>query len=169
MRVLVTVASRHGGTREIGQAVAQVLRDAGHQVTETDPDDVRALDGYDAVVLGSSVYVGRLAAALRELVDRLAGGLASLPVWLFWSGPVGTPPLPAGEPDDVGVVARRVRARETRCFAGRLEREELGLAERALVAMIDAQPGDFRDFEDVEEWAAGIARELSRPQRVERG
>lgn len=96
MRVLVTVASRHGGTREIGQAVAQVLRDAGHDVTEADPDEVRALDGYDAVVLGSSVYVGRLAAALRELVDRLAGALASLPVWLFWSGPVGTPPLPAG-------------------------------------------------------------------------
>ncbi len=169
MRVLVTVASRHGGTREIGQAVAQVLRDAGHEVTEADPDDVRGLEGVDAVVLGSSVYVGRLAAALRELVDRQAAQLAARPVWLFWSGPVGNPPVPATEPDDVGVVARRVGAREVRAFAGRLQREELGLAERALVAMIDAEPGDFRDFAEVEEWAAGIARDLARPYRVRRG
>ena len=79
MRVLVTVSSRHGGTGEIGRTVAQVLRDAGHEVTETDPDEVQGLEGVDAVVLGSSVYVGRLAAALRELVDRQAGRLALQP------------------------------------------------------------------------------------------
>jgi menaquinone-dependent protoporphyrinogen oxidase len=66
-------------------------------------------------------------------------------------------------------VARRVGAREVKCFPGRLQREELGLAERALVAMIEAEQGDFRDFADVEEWAAGIARDLSRPFRVSRG
>jgi menaquinone-dependent protoporphyrinogen oxidase len=169
VRVLVTVASRHGGTQEIGSAVARVLRDAGHEVTEADPDEVRSVGGYDAVVLGSAVYAGRLAAALRELVDRLAGQLAMLPVWLFWSGPVGVPPLPASEPDDVRVVARRVGAREVRCFGGRLRREELGLAERALAAMIDAEAGDFRDFAQVEAWAGGVARELSRPYRVTRG
>lgn len=169
MRVLVTVASRHGGTAEIGAAVARVLRDAGHDVTQSEPDEVRQVGGYDAVVLGSSVYVGRLAAALRELVDRQAGQLAARPVWLFWSGPVGAPSGAPREPDDVGTVARRVGAREVRCFGGRLQREELGLAERALVAMIDAEQGDFRDFDDVEEWAAGIARELSRPFRVSRG
>ncbi len=169
MRVLVTVASRHGGTAEIGAAVARVLRDAGHEVTERGPDEVQQVGGYDAVVLGSSVYVGRLAAALRELVDRQAGQLAARPVWLFWSGPVGAPASAPQEPDDVATVARRVGAREVRCFGGRLQREELGLAERALVAMIDAEQGDFRDFADVEEWAAGIARELSRPFRVSRG
>lgn len=169
MRVLVTVASRHGGTAEIGAVVARVLRDAGHEVTESEPDEVQQVAGFDAVVLGSSVYVGRLAAALRELVDREAGQLAARPVWLFWSGPVGTPASTPPAPDDVGAVARRVGAREVRCFGGRLQRAELGLAERALVAMIDAEQGDFRDFDDVEDWAAGIARELSRPFRVSRG
>jgi menaquinone-dependent protoporphyrinogen oxidase len=163
MRVLVTTASRHGGTREIGDAVAEVLREAGHDVTHADPDDVEELDGYDAVVLGSAVYVGRLAVAMRDLVDRQTEQLAARPVWLFWSGPVGVPPLPASEPDDVRSVARRVGARDVHVFSGRLQREELGLAERALVAMIDAQPGDFRDFTEVEDWAAGIARELARP------
>lgn len=168
MRVLVTVASRHGGTQGIGAVVAGVLRAAGHEVAEVDPDDVDSLEPYDAVVLGSAVYVGRLAAALRELVDRLPAQLAVRPVWLFWSGPLGEPPLPASEPDDVGVVARRVGARDVACFAGRLQREELGLAERALVAMIDAEPGDFRDFEEVGAWAATVASGLRQLERAGR-
>lgn len=165
MRVLVTVASRHGSTREIGAEVAEVLRAAGHDVTELDPDDVGSVDEYDAVVLGSAVYVGRLAAALRELVDRQGAQLAARPTWLFWSGRVGEPPLPAAEPDDVRVVARRVAARDVASFGGRLAREELGLAERALVAMIEAEAGDFRDFDEVDAWAGRVAVDLRRLER----
>lgn len=166
MWVLVTVASRHGSTREIGAEVAQVLRAAGHDVAEVEPDDVGSVEEYDAVVLGSAVYVGRLAAALRDLVDRHAARLASRPTWLFWSGRVGEPPLPADEPDDVRVVARRVGARDVVAFGGRLARDELGLAERALVAMIEAEAGDFRDFDEVDAWAGRVAEDL---RRIERG
>lgn len=169
MRVLVTVASRHGATREIGDTIAEALRDAGHEVTQRDPDDVAQVGEFGAVVLGSAVYAGRLAAAMRELVDRQAGQLSARPVWLFWSGPVGgAPTTSVPEPDDVRSVAQRTGAREVRCFGGRLHREELGIAERALAAMIEAEPGDFRDFDEVTEWAAGIARELSRSERARR-
>lgn len=169
MRVLVTTASRHGGTQEIGDAVAEAIRAGGHDVTQADPDDVEHLDGYDAVVLGSAVYAGRLAVALRDLVDRQTEQLAARVVYLFWSGPVGVPPLPASEPDDVRTVARRVGARDVRVFSGRLRREELGLAERALASMIGAEAGDFRDFADVEEWARGVAAALSRPSGTAQG
>jgi len=162
MRVLVTVASRHGGTREIGAEVTEVLREAGHDVVEAEPDEVASVAEYDAVVLGSAVYVGRLAAALRDLVDRQAVELAARPTWLFWSGRVGNPPAPVAEPDDVAVVARRVAARDVVAFGGRLRREGLGLAERALVAMIEAEPGDFRDFDEVVGWAQGVADDLAR-------
>jgi menaquinone-dependent protoporphyrinogen oxidase len=168
MRILVTVASRHGGTREIGAAVAGRLALAGHEVEQAEPEDVTSVTGYDAVVLGSAVYVGRLAASLRDLVERQHGQLRARPVWLFWSGPVGVPPLPATAPDDVATVAERTGAREVRCFAGRLQREELGLAERALVAMIDAEQGDFRDFAEVEEWADRVARDAGRIAGVAR-
>jgi menaquinone-dependent protoporphyrinogen oxidase len=166
MRILVTVASRHGATREIGEVVAEVLREAGHEVDELDPDEVRAVETYEAVVLGSSVYVGRLAAALRELVDREAGQLAARPVWLFWSGPVGDPLVPPAQPDDVATVATRTGAHPPRCFAGRLDRQSLGLAERALVAMIDAEQGDFRDLDLVRSWTGTIVDQLAgRPPR----
>ena len=161
MRILVTVASRHGATREIGSEIADVLRAAGHQVDESDPDEVTALSAYGAVVLGSAVYVGRLAAAIRELVDRQAGQLRERQVWIFWSGPVGDPTIPHDEPADVASVARQTGSHPPQVFAGRLDRSELGLAERALVAMIDAEQGDFRDLDAVRAWAGGIVDELA--------
>jgi len=161
MRILVTTASRHGGTREIGETVADVLAAAGNEVELLPPEDVVAVDPYHAVVLGSAVYAGRLAVSLRDLVERQAGQLSARPVWLFWSGPVGHGGRVTGEaatpPDEVDTVAHRVGAREVACFGGRLRTAELGLAERALVAMIDAEDGDHRDFEAVADWARGIA------------
>ncbi|MEV7972082.1 flavodoxin domain-containing protein [Cellulomonas sp. NPDC089187] len=164
MRILVTTASRHGGTREIGAAVAEVLATEGHTVEHRDPEDVRRVTDYDAVILGSAVYAGRLAVSLRDLVERQGGQLAALPVWLFWSGPVGHGGRLTGEaatpPDDLEVIARRVDAREVAEFGGQLRSAELDLAERALVALIDAEDGDHRDFDEVAEWARSIAVSL---------
>ena len=160
MRVLVAVASRHGSTREIGEAVAEVLRGSGFAVDVLDPDDVDGIADYDAVVLGSSVYVGRWAASARALVDRLAGALASRPVWLFSSGPVGDPPAPAGDPEEVPALVSRLHARGHRTFSGRLDKGGLALAERAVVALVQAEQGDFRAWADIQDWAAGIAAEL---------
>ncbi|MGY4642797.1 flavodoxin domain-containing protein [Cellulomonas sp. URHB0016] len=163
MRVLMTVASRHGSTREIGAEVATVLREAGHAVDEVEPDDVEHVADYDAVVLGSAVYVGRLAVALRDLVERQGAQLRSMPVWLFWSGPVGDPPMPPTVPDDVDVVARHAGVADPRCFVGRLDRVGLDLSERALVALTSAPAGDFRDFDDVRAWAVSVADRLPHP------
>lgn len=163
MRVLVSVASRHGGTLDMGSTVAEVLREAGHEVDEVTPDDVENIERYEAVVLGSAVYVGRMALGMRDLVDRQAGQLRGRPVWLFWSGPVGDVPGGGVTPDDVTSVATAVEARDVRMFPGRLERDELNISERALVALVHAEQGDFRDLDEVRQWAGEIATELRAP------
>lgn len=160
MHVLVTVGSRHGSTQEIGVGIAQVLERGAHTVAQVDPDEVTSLVGYDAVVLGSAVYVGQLTESVRALARRLEGPLAVIPLWLFWSGPIGVPARPVGEPDDVSLLQRRLGPRGVRMFGGRLDPAQLGLTERALIARVEAVPGDYRDFEAVEAWAESIAAEL---------
>ncbi|MDT0166837.1 flavodoxin domain-containing protein [Actinotalea sp. AC32] len=162
MRVLVAVASRHGSTREIAEEVAAVLTGSGMTVDVRDPDEVDTLEPYDAVVLGSAVYVGRWAASARAMVDRLAAGLAARPVWLFSSGPVGTPPVPLGDPDEVPSLMTRLGAQGHRTFAGRLDKGSLALAERAVVALLQAEQGDFRSWPDIRDWARTIAHDLHR-------
>ncbi|KGM11017.1 flavodoxin [Cellulomonas bogoriensis 69B4 = DSM 16987] len=160
MKVLVAVASRHGSTREIGEAVGEVLRRSGHRAEVADPDDVDGLEPYDAVILGSAIYVGRWAASARAMVDRLAHGLAARPVWLFSSGPVGTPPAPEGQPEELASVMSRTGARGHRTFAGRLDTAGLGVAERAVVALVRAQEGDYRRWPEIEDWARHVAADL---------
>jgi menaquinone-dependent protoporphyrinogen oxidase len=160
MRVLVAVASRHGSTRQIGEAVGEVLRAAEHDAEVVEPDEVDDLDGFDAVILGSAVYVGRWSGSARAFVDRFVGQLDTRPVWLFSSGPVGDPPAPIGEPEEVPRLVRQTAALGHRVFPGRLEPAGLALAERAVVALLRAEHGDFRPWADVRDWAAQIAADL---------
>lgn len=168
MKVLMTVASKHGATGQIGEVVADVLREAGHDVESRPPEDVSSLDGYGAVVIGSAIYAGRWMDTARRLVDRHATALATVPVWLFSSGPIGDPPMPADEPLETAAVAERLRAHGQRSFAGRLDRTSLGFLERAVTKALHAADGDFRDWEAVRTWADEIAGTLRRTPALER-
>jgi menaquinone-dependent protoporphyrinogen oxidase len=157
MRVLVTAATKYGATTEIAQAIAETLGEHGLEATVLPPEQVEGVGGYDSVVLGSAVYAGHWLKPARELVERQAGGLAGRPVWLFSSGPVGDPPKPDEDPVDVAELLATTNARDHRVFAGKLVRKQLSFPERAIVAALHVPEGDFRDWTEIRQWAAGIA------------
>ena len=161
MHVLVTVASRHGATRALAEALTAELDQGALTATLLEPAEVASLEGYDAVVLGSAVYAGSWLPAARELVARCAVALRERPVWLLSSGPIGDPPKPAGAPAEVAALLEETGAREHRVLPGRLERRRLGRGERAVVALVRAPDGDFRDWEAVRAWAAEIRDALA--------
>ena len=57
MKILLTASSRHGATDEVAAVIAEQLRAAGLEVDHTRPEDVADVEGYDAFVLGSAVYM----------------------------------------------------------------------------------------------------------------
>jgi len=161
VRVLVAVASRHGGTQEIGEVIADVLRGAGHDVDEIDPGDVDLIDPYDAVVLGSAVYNGRWLPEARELAQRAATPLSRRPVWLLSSGLAATLPASvATSSTEMRDLGERIAARGHRKFAGRLNRSALSFAERTIIAAARGRDGDYRDLDAVRDWGGSIAAEL---------
>ena len=162
-RVLVVAASRHGSTAEIATALARFLeespagRAAGLTAVAERVEHAPDPDRFDAVVLGSAVYVGRWLEPARQYATDHATALRRRPVWLFSSGPIGEPPFPPDEPHDAHPVARTVGARGHRVFPGRLEKHLLGFGERAMVTAMRAPTGDFRDWDAVRAWAEEIA------------
>jgi menaquinone-dependent protoporphyrinogen oxidase len=160
MTVLVSAASKHGATAEIAETIGRVLREQGLAVDVRPMENVTMVDGYDAVVLGSAVYVGHWLEVARKLVAAEGAILATRPVWLFSSGPVGDPPKPAEEPVDVAEIVRATGARDHQVFAGKIDKERLGFGERAMVLALRAPVGDFRDWTAIETWARGIAEAL---------
>lgn len=160
MRILVCAASRHESTNEVAQVIADTIEKAGIEVVVRRPEAVGHLAGYDALVLGSAVYAGHWLKPAKELVERTSSRMRTIPVWLFSTGPIGTPLMPAGLPVDVAPMIELTGAREHRLFGGRLDRRELGLGERAMVRMVHAADGDFRPWAEIEAWAEDIASTL---------
>ena len=160
MKVLVTAASKHGATSEIALAIAAAIRDEGLDVTVLEPDAVESVERYDGVVIGSGVYAGHWLEPAKRLVGREAQALLARSVWLFSSGPLGVDAKPATVPVDVAPLSDKVRARGHRIFAGSLERDGLGLGERAIIRVVKAPYGDFRDWPGITSWAREIAAKL---------
>lgn len=160
MHVLVSAASKHGSTAEIAQAIAAQLNDRGLTASVIEPDDVTDLQAFDAVVLGSAVYAGRWVASARDLAERIARCHTKPAVWLFSSGPIGAPPKPEGVPPEVEGLMEATAAVGHEVFVGRLDKADLGLAERTIVKMLRAPEGDFRDWDAIRAWADAIAVRL---------
>ena len=158
MRILVTAASRHGSTLEMASALGKALTDIGLEVEVKPMHELDGVAGFNAVVLGSAVYMGRWLPDAAAFVQRHAVELGARPVWLFSSGPIGSPdPKPVGDPTGIAELIAAVHARGHRTFAGRLDRGQLGIGERIVVSAVGASEGDFRDWEALGEWAKEIA------------
>ena len=153
----MSAASKHGATAEIARAIGDVLADRGFDVTVIAPDGVGEIEDFKALVLGSAVYMGHWMKPATDLVDRTAPTLAGRPVWLFSSGPVGDPPMPAENPVDVSKIQAATNAVEHRVFAGKLVRKQLSFPERAMIAALRAEDVDSRDWSEIKAWAAAIA------------
>lgn len=173
MNVLVTYSSKHGATRQIAERIAGALRTAGLAVDVQAVKDVEHLESYDAVVLGSSVYMGAWNAGARAFARRHRAELAARPVWLFSSGPLGADKIDAeghdvrenATPKDIAEFSDSIKPREHQVFFGALDHEKFGLAERLLwmlPASKELMPeGDFRDWDTIDAWSAGIAHDLA--------
>jgi menaquinone-dependent protoporphyrinogen oxidase len=164
MTVLVCAASKHGSTAEIAEAIGTTLVRHGVPADVRPAQDVTIVDGYDAVVLGSAVYMGQWLEPARRLAEIEAQVLAARPVWLFSSGPVADR-LEQGGPVDVAAIVEVTGAREHRLFGGRVRRQGLGFTEKAMVAALRVPDGDRRDWAEIEAWAAHIADTLHSQDR----
>src|ERR1039458_1064385 len=158
MKVLVTVASKHGSTYGIAEVIGSELATSGLEVSVAPVQDVRTIEEYDAVVLRSAIHMGQWMKPAKEFVARETATLTSIPVWLFSSGPV----TDRSKPDDPAdrrqgdQIAKTLAAREHRVFRGKLDKRGLSIAERAVVRIAKAPSEDQRDWEAIRTWAAGI-------------
>lgn len=70
-KILVVYYSRTGNTKRMAELVAKGAKEAGGQVTLKSVGETKAeeLLEYDAIIVGSPVYYGSMAAELKKLLD----------------------------------------------------------------------------------------------------
>ena len=167
-QMLVAYGTRYGSTREVAEAVAAALGEQGIDAEAKAAREVRSLDGYDAVVLGTPLYMGALHKDVRALLEKNRTALEHTPFALFALGPIKA---------DGGVDGSRAQLIEalaklpvptpasTAVFVGAYDPARLGFKDR-MIAALPASPlhgevaHDDRDWDAVHAWALEAAGQL---------
>ena len=137
-------------------------------------DSIRDLAAYEAVILGSAVYIGKWTKKAETFLRTNEKILAGRPVWLFSSGPTGEGnPVELVEgwrlPDALKPVADRIHPRDIAVFHGYINPGKLNFIEKWAVKSVVKKPfGDFRDWDAIVAWSARISAALkdAAPQAV---
>ena len=164
-RVLVVYATKYGATAGIAEKIGQVLRETGLAVDVQPAGRAGDPAAYQAVVLGSAVYIGRWRKEAANYLKAHEQALAQRPVWIFNSGPLGEGDA-AEQAGDLGFpkalrpIAERIHARDVAIFFGAVDQAKLNPLERWMFKNVKSPTGDFRDWDAIAAWAIGIAAAL---------
>jgi len=164
MTVLVAYASKRGSTAEIAETIAATLRREGLRVCLERCEDVRSLDNYDAVVLGSAVYMKRWRGDARNFLKKHRKPLRQMPFWVFSSGPVGDPAEDNpdwNEPPKLVEKVEELGGKDHVVFGGCLPTEPTGFMEQAMVQGVPPEYRDRRDWNEIRDWAKQISADLA--------
>jgi len=153
--ILVAYATKSGSTAEVAGKVAARLSAHGLVADVRAARDVGGLDGYDGVVLGTAIYLGRLHADARDFLHRYRTELAASPVAVFAMGP-----RTLAEADVAGsrsqldaALAKQpaLRPFSTAIFGGVFDPSHQHFPFNRMPA------SDARDWDAIHSWADGIA------------
>lgn len=82
METLIVYATRYGSVREAAEMIAQRLSGRA-TLHDLEKADMPPLDAYDSVILGGSIYIGRIQKELTDFMHRNRQALLAKKLGLF--------------------------------------------------------------------------------------
>jgi menaquinone-dependent protoporphyrinogen oxidase len=146
--------------------VGEALREEGAQVDVYRAREAKAVDAYDAVILGTSVHMGKLPREIKRFVRRHRNVLADVPVAQFLVCLTMAEDTEENRATAAGYLAQlgEVAAADVGLFAGAVladtdEFRRLFPLFRVPVKAMSEQE-DHRDWASIRAWAAGLRHKL---------
>jgi menaquinone-dependent protoporphyrinogen oxidase len=162
-RILVAYATRYGSTAEVAEAIGEELRKAGITVDVQPVGEVQDLSPYRRPSSGADLH-GEMAPGIAGLHREKPAVSAHHPGRLLCRGAHGRRRraryLRKAEAsmDQVRMLVNPV---EIGIFPGKLESSRLSFTDRAIVTMIRAKTGDFRDWEAIRSWVEAVRSKIA--------
>lgn len=176
-KLLVAYATWTGATREVAEKIGDSLKLNGLEVEVRPAKEVKQVNGFDAVVLGTSIHASQSVGAFQKFLTNFSQELTTLPVAFFvvcanmmedkeenreetlsWLKKV-TDKYPNVQPISIGlfggaVITESVEYTKVNFFIKRVIQSMKQKMEE------DYGRSDFRDWEKIENWSTSLAREI---------
>ena len=155
--ILVTYSTKYGSTKEVAEAVAAAMQEAGALVETRPMRDVPSLDAYDGLVLGTALYMGSMHADARRFLSTHRAALAARPAALFILGPVQKIEK---DWDGARQQLKKQLAKypwftpvSAEILGGAFDPKKLGFPLTLIPALRKMPPNDCRDWQAIGAWA----------------
>ncbi len=171
-QILVVYATKYGSTREVAETIASTLRGASLPVYVQPAREVKSLEGYRAVVIGTALRIGHWYKDTDAFLAQHREALGRLPVAVFALGPTQGSPADddwkacqANFDQELAAKAPWLKPVSSRMFGGKYDPAAL----RGLDKLLTLMPGtplkgmpatDARDFDAIRAWATELAATL---------
>ncbi len=158
-RTLIAYSSRSGATGEIGVAIANSLCDLGYATDLRLIKNINSLSGYEAVIIGSPVYMGKILNESVQFIEKFNGEIQKINSALYCVGLTMKQDTTENREKMMAYASSAVdllNPSAVGLFAGRIDWDTLPPLYR-VIAKADQDgilaEGDFRDWEAVSVWA----------------
>ena len=161
-KFLVAYGTAAGSTAEVAQAIGEEIGKAGAMVDVRPVEEIKSLEGYDALVLGSAVRVFHLLGSTRKFLRKFRRSMKTMPVAFFivcmtMKEPTeeniekakgfAAPMLAVKEPVDLGLFAGCMDPEKVTGFFGK--------------SMASQPKEDCRDWDQIRAWGRDIVNKLA--------
>ncbi len=160
-RILVTYATRAGSTAEVADFISKQLNQQGFSVDLQPIKQVNDLSGYDAVVVGSPIRMGKWVGEANQFLQKNNAVLSNKPTATF------TVCMPQVEDhqqafDDYLTQIKNFHTpKEAAFFLGKMELKKLSFLDRFISNALKAKDEDLRDWEKIGAWAQVLPNTLA--------
>ena len=160
MRILVAYATKAGSTAEVAAEIGRVMESKGGCEVDVHPvGKLEGVSGYDAVIIGSAIRVGKWLPEALKFVEKHRDALGQVPVAFF------TVCLTLSEDTEenrrevatyLDPVRDLVQPVDVGLFAGVMDCSKLPFILRLMMKKMKSPEGDFRDWEAIRAWAGQV-------------
>jgi menaquinone-dependent protoporphyrinogen oxidase len=163
--ILVVYGTWAGSTAEVADIIGKTLAEGGYRVDIKPVESVKSPAGYQAVIIGSAIRIGKVKPEVMDFVKSHKSELEKIPTAYF----VVCMTMKDDTTDNRKIVNAyldplrgQVRPVDAGLFAGKMDYSSLGFFARIAVKYFVKVPeGDFRDGNAIKAWAKALLPKLA--------